>query len=87
MVDQGRWVCYPARGLARWWRVMRTRVWQLVALGWYIAVTLVGGILLGSWVDQQLGTAPTFLLLGLALGLLAAGFGVFQMLRDVVRNG
>ena len=66
---------------------MRTRVWQLVALGWYIAVTLVGGILSGSWVDQQLGTAPTFLLLGLALGLLAAGFGVFQMLRDVVRNG
>lgn len=66
---------------------MRTRVWQLLALGWYIAVTLVGGIMVGGWVDQLLGTAPAFLLLGLVLGLLAAGFGVFQMLRDVVRNG
>ena len=63
------------------------RVWQLVALGWYIAVTLVGGIMVGGWVDQQFTTAPWFLLLGLAFGLVAAGFGVFQMLRDVVRNG
>lgn len=66
---------------------MRSRVWQLVTLGWYVAAALVIGILGGRWLDQQLGLSPLFLLLGLFLGLAAGFWGVYKMLRDVTQNG
>jgi len=58
----------------------RTRVWQLVGLGWYVAACLMLGILGGLWLDQWLHLAPLFLLVGLAVGLAAAFWGMFRML-------
>ena len=57
---------------------------QAMALMSAILSQLVGsvliGIFFGRWLDNQIGTAPLFLILGLLLGLAA---GVYAMLRLV----
>jgi hypothetical protein len=48
-------------------------------LGFGVAVSLavlVGG---GVWLDQRLDLAPVFTLIGLALGLLSAGYQLYEL--------
>lgn len=48
-------------------------------LGFGVAVSLallVGG---GVWLDQRLDLAPVFTLVGLALGLLSAGYQLYEL--------
>jgi len=49
--------------------------WQamayLTSLGWILVLPVAGGVLLGAWLDRQLGTTPT-----LTLGLLGAGIAI-----------
>ena len=46
------------------------------------AAACVGvGLVLGLLVDSAAGTAPVFLLVGLALGLAAAAFSVIKQMR------
>jgi hypothetical protein len=42
---------------------------NLLGLGTVLAVLLGAGIALGWWLDGALGTSPTFVLIGIALGL------------------
>jgi F0F1-type ATP synthase assembly protein I len=42
---------------------------NLLGLGTVMAVLLGAGIALGWWLDGALGTSPTFVLIGIALGL------------------
>lgn len=65
---------------------MNPRVWQLLVLGWYIALCLVLGILAGVWMDRQFGLAPLFLLLGLTLGLISAFYGMMRMLAQATQK-
>ena len=65
---------------------MNPRVWQLLGLGWYIVACLVGGIVGGIWLDSQLGKSPLFLLIGLALGLVLAFYGMMRMIADATGN-
>ena len=58
-----------------WW-VLALR---LSGLGFYIAVCIVGGIILGVWLDNILETRVVFLLLGLILGSVAAFYGTYRM--------
>lgn len=64
----------------------RTRVWQLLGMGWYIAACLVLGILGGLWLDQWLHRAPVFMLLGLFVGLGAAFAGMYRMLVRITHD-
>ena len=64
---------------------MKGRPWwvsglQFAGVGWYMATAIVLGTLGGWWLDRQVGAAPLFLLLGLALGLTAAFYGVYRMM-------
>jgi F0F1-type ATP synthase assembly protein I len=46
------------------------------------AAACVGiGLGIGLWVDSALGTAPAFLLVGLALGLAAAALSIIKQIR------
>ncbi len=60
---------------------------RLVGLGWYIAACILVGVFAGVWLDRFLDTAPLFILIGLALGLLAAFFGLYRMVSRAIREG
>jgi len=52
-----------------------------VGMGLSAAVCVGAGLGLGLWVDSAAGTAPAFLLVGLALGLAAAAFSIIKQIR------
>jgi hypothetical protein len=57
---------------------------RLIGIGWYFAICIVGGVvggfLLGNWLDL----APLFTLLGLFLGLAAAFLGGYRLIVEVL---
>ena len=52
---------------------------RLLGLGWYVAVSILVGVLAGVWLDGRSGLAPLFTLIGLGLGLIAAFVGSYRM--------
>ena len=52
---------------------------RLLGLGWYVAVCIVLGVLGGVWLDERLGVTPLFILLGVGLALIVAGWGAYRM--------
>ena len=58
----------------------------LLGVGWYVATCIVLGVLAGLWLDDQAGISPACTLIGLGLGLAAAGWGGYRMLLDVLER-
>jgi len=58
---------------------------RLIGIGWYFAVCIVIGVVGGVLLDRVAGTEPLLTLLGLALGLVLAFFGGYQMLMETIR--
>jgi ATP synthase protein I len=56
---------------------------QLLGIGFYVAVCIAGGILLGSWLG---GKRPVFIIVGLVIGLGIAFFGVYRMVKPIISN-
>ena len=67
--------------MSRWLAALR-----LMGVGFYIGGCIVLGIGGGIWLDNRLDTKPVLLLLGLALGIIIAVFGVYQMLRPLLNS-
>ncbi len=69
----------------RGYQFVATATW-FAGMGWAIAVSIVLGVLAGNWIDGRSGRHPLFLLLGLviglALGLAAAGRMLFRFLAE-----
>lgn len=61
-----------------------TAALRLLGLGWYVAAALLLGIGGGVWLDKALGTTPWLMLVGLALGLTAAFWGMYKMLLPLL---
>ncbi len=57
---------------------------RLLGIGWYFAMSIVGGIAGGLLLDAWLETRPLFTLLGLFLGLALALFGGYVLLMQVL---
>lgn len=64
--------------------------WQLafrfLGIGWFLAISILLGVLGGLWLDNKLGTKPVFLIAGIFLGLATAGYGAYQMLKPFFVN-
>ena len=60
---------------------------RLMGLGWYFALSIVGGIGAGIGVDSWLNTEPIFTLVGLFGGLLLAFFGGYFLLMEAIGKG
>jgi len=50
-----------------------------IQLSWVLLFSLLIPLLAGIWLDKKLDTAPLFILIGMALGILAATVGVARM--------
>ncbi len=64
---------------------MRTILW-MVGVGWYVAVTILVGVVGGLWLDGRFSSSPLFTLLGLGLGIAAALYGMFRMLTSIMSS-
>ena len=49
-------------------------------IGFLLLATTLIGVLAGYWVDQQIGTLPIFVLLGLVAGMGAGALGVARLI-------
>lgn len=59
------------------------RDWQTVGVASSLGCTVVVSLLLciggGILLDEWLGTAPIFILIGVVLGLIAAGYSLYEL--------
>lgn len=61
-------------GMRRWQAALR-----FIGVGWYVGLSILGGVLAGLWLDNKFGTKPVFVILGLVLGIAVAVYGVYKM--------
>jgi len=61
-------------------------VLQLVGVGWYVAICVIGGLFGGLWLDRRLDVLPVFTLAGVVLGIVLAFYGIYKMLLPLLIN-
>jgi len=64
-------------------RNMWVQVARVGTLGWVLALPIVGGALLGHFIDHRLGTGLTFTLALLLLGLATAGYALWRQTSEL----
>jgi len=61
-------------------------VLQLVGVGWYVAICIIGGLFGGLWLDRKLDVLPVFTLTGIVLGTVLAFYGIYKMVLPLLNN-
>ena len=56
----------------------------MVGVGFFIAGSIILGVVGGRWLDGRLNSAPLFLIIGLVLGMVVAFYGVYTMIRPLM---
>lgn len=59
---------------------------QLIGIGTTIAVLVAGGMAFGWLIDDLVGTFPIFTLVGLVVGMTAAGWQLYSMFRKFTQD-
>jgi len=59
---------------------------RLLGLGWYVVTAIGLGVAMGLLLDHWIDTSPIFVLAGLALGLIAAFWGMYRMLTPLLKG-
>ncbi len=67
--------------MSRWVVALR-----LAGVGFFIGACIMLGTIAGLWLDDRLNTKPIFVIIGLVLGVVVAGYGVYQMLLPLLGN-
>ena len=68
-------------GMPRWVAALR-----LVGVGFFIGGSVLLGVVAGRWLDTRLNSEPTWMIVGLFLGLVIAFYGVYRMLLPLMGN-
>lgn len=55
-------------------------------LGLVLFVTTFGGLLIGRWLDQQLGTNPLLVISGFLLGILVGAVANWRLISRFLEN-
>ena len=58
----------------------------MLGVGFFVAGSIILGVVGGSWLDGRLNSAPLFLIIGLVLGIVVAFYGVYAMLRPFLND-
>ena len=61
-------------------------VLRLLGIGWYVAICIGGGAALGLLLDRKLDTTPILTLVGVIVGIVIAGVGMYRMVMAVLAN-
>jgi len=56
---------------------------KLTGIGFYVATCIVGGAFIGWWLGNK---QPLYIVIGLVAGLLIAGYGVYRMMRSLIKE-
>ncbi|OGO40910.1 MAG: hypothetical protein A2Z04_00225 [Chloroflexi bacterium RBG_16_57_9] len=54
---------------------------QVLQLGWVVALMVIIPLLVGLWLDRRFDSAPWLTLVGMVIGILAGTFGVVRHFR------
>ena len=65
-----------------WWALAL----RFTGIGWYIAACIILGVGAGLILDKVFNTQILFLLVGLVLGSVGAGYGVYRMVLSLVKE-
>ena len=65
--------------MSRWVAALR-----LVGVGFFIGGCILGGVVVGLWLDSRFNTEPILVIVGLILGVTVAFYGVYQMLLPLL---
>ena len=57
---------------------------RLLGLGWYIALSIILGVMGGLWLDRRLETLPIFTLVGVVVGSVVAFYGVYRLVAPLL---
>ncbi len=58
----------------------------LAGVGFFVGISILGGVLGGLWLDNKFNTSPILVIVGLLLGIVVAFYGVYQMLLPLLGN-
>lgn len=72
-------VCYAAYDMDK-----RLAALGLLGVGFFVAGSIILGVVGGRWLDTKFGSEPLWLIIGLLLGVLVAFYGVYSMLRPFI---
>ena len=56
----------------------------MTGIGFFIAGSIIGGLLGGKWLDNKLNTEPAFLITGIVLGIAFACYSVYKTLKPIM---
>lgn len=70
-----------SQGVSRWEAALR-----FIGVGWFIAISILLGVVGGLWLDNKFGTRPILVIVGLIFGLAVAFYGVYRMLLPLMRG-
>lgn len=59
---------------------------DLAGLGGLLVAAVVGGLVIGLFVDSRAGSSPTYTLIGIAVGVLAGAAGFWVRARAALRD-
>jgi len=62
---------------------------QLIGIGWFVVVCIVGGTMLGSWISSFFSFSKSevfFLVAGLLLGIFTAGVGTYNLVNLLLKS-
>jgi hypothetical protein len=69
-------------------RPLLRALWFLFNVGWYVALSLVVPTLIGLWLDapERLNSRPLCTLIGFGTGTMVAAYGLYRMLRQLIKE-
>ena len=59
---------------------------RLTGVGFFVAASIILGVLGGRWLDGKLNSEPLWMIVGLILGIVVAFYGVYTMIRPFIDN-